>query len=58
MSPVRGIDLFGIVLERNDRSGFGEFGLEFSEGEVGCEEPETETDGNTEVLDKAVRTGA
>jgi len=52
-----GVNLFGTALERDDSTGLGEFGPELGDDEVGCEEPKTKTNGNTEVLDKTVRTG-
>lgn len=48
----RGVDLFSPTFERDDSSGFGEFGLEFGDDKVGCEKGDTESDGNTVVLDE------
>lgn len=46
--------LFGSTPECDDGSSFGEFGLELSDDEISREESDTESDSDTEVLDKVV----
>ena len=52
-----GVDLFSSTLECDDGSEFGKFRVELRDDEVSDEESETESDGDTIVLDKAVRKG-